>query len=246
MDRLVLLFACVAQIGCQSPTGFSPFGARQTRVPPPPTGVIGGDDYYSSPAPTDGSYIPPSRVPGEQITSVGPWRYWESANRNRQEPNSRSNSQSVASRAPQNLRTAASPNRNDDSRAIASNTQASQPLKTLKKSDRLAWQEPKFGTAYNNSSYSEFAQQQLPVGLPASPTSGSYAPIGSGYAPRLLPQTGPVAPLASQPVRIRSFPNSYSSQPLGIPVELAQFQNNGVRQASATSDWQRRYDDVRR
>ena len=92
MDRLVLLvFAFVAQVGCQTP--YYPFGVPQTRVPPPPTGVIGSGDYdqgagystpYSAPNPyQNSSYILPAQVPGEQITDVGPWRYWESAGEQR-------------------------------------------------------------------------------------------------------------------------------------------------------------------
>ena len=34
--------------------------------------------------PSIGSYIPPQRVPGETITGVGPWRYWESSAQNAQ------------------------------------------------------------------------------------------------------------------------------------------------------------------
>lgn len=246
MDRLVLLVACVAQIGCQSPTGYSLFGTRQTRVPPPPTGVIGGDDYYSSPAPTDGSYVPPQRVPGEQITGVGPWRYWESANKeNRARPASNLEPpQSSTSRQTESV-AARSSNQAVGSGVLVSRRTSDSPLSRVKKNDRLPWKEPTLGPVYSGSSYSEFAQQQLPVGIPTAVETST--PMGSDYPPRLLPQTGPVLPLAAKPVRIRSFPNSYSRQPVGIPVELAEYQDTTVRQASASSpDWQRRYDDVRR
>lgn len=235
MDRLVLLvFAFVAQVGCQAPgAGFSPFGAQQTRVPPPPTGVIGDGGNYYSPSPNSGAYIPPQQHPGEQITNVGPWRYWESA-----DTASRNNSLSRS--------TQMSPSSASDRQARTRGTSRSTPSPAapytaspsgLTKNDRLAWQHPFANSA---PTYSEFIEHDAPVAVARSP-------VGSGYAPRYLPQTGPTRPLVSAPVRVRGFTGTPARQSVAITPELAQFQYNGVRQANATSsNWQTRYDDIRR
>ena len=244
MDRLVLLvFTLVAQVGCQSPsTGYGLFAPQQTRVPPPPTGVIGdGGNYYSAPSLNTGASSAPvhplTHVPGEQITNVGRWRYWEAANANSQQRDRSGADPRTDSRRSDQL--GAGPPEfaqqpNESTRLATSRPKQSlatrrQPTSGLQKNDRLAWQSP----AVPAPSYTEFVTNNVPVG-------SSYAP------PQYLPATGPVTPIAA-PVRVRGFPNSYGRQSIGIPAELAQFRNNGVRQASASSSsWQPRYEDARR
>lgn len=70
--------------------------------------------------------------------------------------------------------------------------------------------------------------------------------------PRLLPPPGQTQPLASTQPRIRGFQNVRDRRDLNIPWQLADLRRNdtartsGVRPASANSNWQPRYDDVRR
>ena len=76
-------------------------------------------------------------------------------------------------------------------------------------------------------------------------------PLESQTAPGLRPSTGPMQPLVSAPPRVRGFRAVAGRRDLYIPEELAHLRSdvivgNGVRQASATSNWQQRYDDVRR
>ena len=54
-----------------SPSNAMPYGGRL--APPASQSPIGRRP------PSIGTYIPPVRGPGETITNVGPWRYWESA-----------------------------------------------------------------------------------------------------------------------------------------------------------------------
>ena len=73
--------------------------------------------------------------------------------------------------------------------------------------------------------------------------------VGSGVAPNRLNSPGPTEPLVAGAPRIR-FPNSAPQRPVTVPAELANLRNprmpEGVRQATAYSNWQSRYEDVRR
>lgn len=70
-------------------------------------------------------------------------------------------------------------------------------------------------------------------------------------APGLTATNGPSQPLVSTPPRVRGFQNVRDRRDLYVPQELADYRNqnlptSGVRQASGYSNWQPRYDDVRR
>lgn len=221
MDRLVLfIIACTAQVGCQSPVaGFDPFAVgRQTRVPPPPTGVIGRASEFNrtrAPAPPINAGAANQAWPATQYEDVG--RYWESA------------SNEVGTRIDQ--RVAQQPAARPQRRV----TPQSPTPGGLAQNDRLTWRDPN--------------TNGIPGPLPSySELSSGEPTVGTVFAPRLLPRTGPVSPIVSSPPRVRGFSNSYGRQDIHIPAELAEFQHsNGVRQASTvSSNWQPRYDDVRR
>ena len=242
MDRLALfvVVACVAQVGCQTP--YSPLTGQSTRVPAPPTGIIGSGDYYSAPPSSATSYVPPTYLPSEQVTNVGAWRYWESADGVR-EDNSQQNApaRSIASN-----RAAAPPVRQvapqlASTRPTAGSTDSDSSAAGLTRNDRLAWREPYVrGTNVlpnNNVSYSQFVRENPPVAA-----YNDTNVVGSGYVPGFLPNPGSVSPL-----RVRGFSPSYDRREVIVAPQLAEFLDNGVvRQASATSNWQPRYDDVKR
>ena len=100
--------------------------------------------------------------------------------------------------------------------------------------ERSYWLDPTTsGVREPIPTYSEFAASESSVG---------------GRVPGLLPG-GPAAPRSSsgQRVRPRAFPSSVGRQEIGIPAELAEFRSGGIRQASAaSSNWEQRYEDVRR
>lgn len=222
MDRLVLLVvACLAQVGCQTQTyDFTPFSiGRQTRVPPPPTGAVGNSQNIRFPTPAPppanaGAYLAPD-------ASYGTGRYWETA----------ADPAIDAARQNRLQRDAV------DARSLASTQPpaASNPP-ALRPNDRLSWRDP----GNNNTlgapvpSYREFAAEPI-VGTGASYatyTSPSYA------SPRAMPAPQNVSPIVSAPPRIRSFPSSHGNRRLVVPQELADIQNYGVRQASASTNWQ--------
>ncbi len=222
MDRLVLLVvACLAQVGCQTQTyDFTPFSiGRQTRVPPPPTGAVGNSQNIRFPTPAPppanaGAYLAPD-------ASYGPGRYWETA----------ADPAIDAARQNRLQRDAV------DARSLASTQPpaASNPP-ALRPNDRLSWRDP----GNNNTlaapvpSYREFAAE------PVVGTGASYATYTSpSYAsPRAMPTPQNVSPIVSAPPRIRSFPSSHGNRRLVVPQELADIQNYGVRQASASTNWQ--------
>lgn len=120
--------------------------------------------------------------------------------------------------------------------SVASNDRAADTKPSLQPNDGLNWLDP--AARYGQSTY-----EQSPYG--ASGSNGYVADRGRAYAPRLLPAPGATQPIVSAPPRIRGFPNT-GRQNLYVPPELAQFRSDGVRQASVNSQWQPRYDDMRR
>jgi len=128
----------------------------------------------------------------------------------------------------------------NDLPSFASNDRAADTKPSLQPNSVLNWLDP--------------APRQSPYGAPSYEPASSYglstsngyvADNGRAYAPRLLPAPGATQPLVSAPPRIRGF-SSAGRQDLYIPPELAQFRSDGVRQASVNSQWQPRYDDMRR
>ena len=236
MERLlVFVIACVAQVGCQSPNyGFDPFSVgRQTRVPPPPTGVVGTENGFRTPSPprppanAGASTWPPQSRPGEFDVHYGPERYWEAASTESATPLSRQ-TETVADRRASELDYPGSTN---------TARRATSP-RDLVKNDRLGWHDPAPAIYAGPSvpTYSEFASR--------NPVVGTYR--NGSTPPRLLQSTPTATPIASAP-RIRGFSGSYGQQPVRIPPQLADFRNDGIRQATATSSsWEPRYDDVRR
>ena len=222
MERLVLLVVLVfaMQVGCQAPvTGFDPLAmGRQTRVPPPPTGVVGRSaGGYSTPAPQAPGNAGASHWPATNLAA--PAEYWEPATQGRDPLGA---AQSPAQTPPASARSLAT---------------SSPAPRQLELNDRLSWrQQNPPARPRPVPTYAEFSRQQ--------PTGSSFPP---SYPPRLMPTTGLVTPLASAPPRLRGFTSSQGRQEIRIPAELAEFQNNGIRQASAPgAGWQPRYDDVRR
>jgi|GEM_PF-6435965 len=242
MDRLTLLvIACVALVGCQTP--YYPLtGQQSTRVPAPPTGIIGNGDYYSAtPAPPAGryppagtSYLPPSYGPGEQVTSVGASRYWESREGVREDrPQQVATARSVANNNSMPQQPLASTRTSSDAATRATSSAG------LTRNERLSWREPSIretNVPANNIPYSQFARNSPPVAAYDETNI-----VGSGYVPGYLPNPGYVSPL-----RVRGFPAGYNRREVVVEPQLAEFLENGVRQASATSTWQPRYDDVKR
>lgn len=243
MERLlVFVIACVAQVGCQSPNyGFDPFSVgRQTRVPPPPTGVVGTDNGYRAPLPprppanAGASTWPRQSRPGEFDVQYGPERYWEAASTQETTASSRQ-PETVADRRAVNDRR--SGELDYQSSTNTSRRATSTQPRNLVKNERLGWHDPApaFYAGPSVPTYSEFASR--------SPVSGTYR--GQSSPPRLLQNTPSATPIAAP--RIRGFTGSYGQQPVRIPAQLADFRNDGIRQATATSSsWESRFDDVRR
>lgn len=242
MDRLlVFVIACVAQVGCQSPnSGFDPFSVgRQTRVPPPPTGVVGTENGFRSPLPrppanAGASNWPSQSRPGEFDVHYGPERYWEAASTEQKTPSSRQ-TETVADRRALSDRRANELEYQDSPNTSRRDTP--NQSRNLVKNERLGWHDPapSFYAAPSVPTYSEFASR--------SPVSGTYR--GQSSPPRLLQNTPTSTPIAAP--RIRGFTGSYGQQPVQVPAQLADFRNDGIRQATATSSsWESRFDDVRR
>ena len=246
MDRLVLLIiVCITQVGCQSSTtGRTPFFGGPTRVPPPPTGVVGEMSDYQLPKPapppnagafvTPGNYAPSTYSPDAYY---GPGRYWESAGASHRDVGLASSRNGIPNLAETALR---QPPRKP-LRSAAVN-------KNLTPNDRLTWLDPDTkGIVGPLPSYTEFVE------TPAVGTGTGFADAGSGYvgsgyagtaAPRAFPQPGNVTPIPSAAPRFR-LAGAAGRQAVSIPPQLQEFQN-AVRQASATSSWETRYDDVLR
>lgn len=201
MDRLVLFVVVLSAVsGCQTPlTGFDPFAiGRQTRVPPPPTGVIGRQSELGRRAPVPPSLDSRTNSSMRANTYASEDRYWDSQ------------AETPAKRELANQ-----------------STRPPQSDAVLTQSNSLNW-----STASPLPSYSEL--------------SGKARPADAAYGPQLLPNTGPVSPIASAPVRVRGFQNSPGRQNLTLPPGLEEFPGD-VRQASAISPrWEPRYDDLRR
>lgn len=224
MDRLILfVVACIAQVGCQAPVGgLFPFAnSSATRVPPPPTGVIGRPGYYPEPP----SSLPPfgagtSTFPPVEYTSPGGnWQPTSGPDDNRRRVDA----------------------------AFAANSAVPTPDHTpVKKSDALTWLDP--DTKGIPGPLPHYDQSSSVVAYP-SPRHNFENRPPARYQPRLLPRTGPVESLppgsvaAAPPVRaaprIRGFVNS-GVQPLRVPAELAKFRNPDVLQASADQEWNSR------
>ena len=232
MDRLTLLFACVALVGCQAPRpNFNPFAITgQTRVPPPPTGAVGNQGSYDqqvpSLAPAPGLAPPPSpplnRGSGTRgddgFSSSGTWH----PNSPGRDPEARrSNSNGVS-----------------DSVRLA-NAQSAEVI--VQRNDRLTWLDPHDRSPTTPS---------LIVESPSVVSYPSSAADNVVVRPRPLPGTGPVQPLAGQsasvpsvspPLRIRGFVNS-GVRPVQIPAQLAQLQGEDrAPLRTASNRWQARF-----
>lgn len=100
------------------------------------------------------------------------------------------------------------------------------------------------------------SQANLNSGNPSASWVDPLAPSGDFTPDRLpaglSPSNGPGVPLVATPPRIRGFHQSPQRRAVSVPQELAQLQNpafgssTAVRQASGYSNWQPRYDDIRR
>ena len=259
MDRLFLFaVACVSQVGCQLP--YAPLGTPSTRVPPPPTGVIGDGAYYTEPLgrnsqgfngpPSITSNIPPLRGPGEEINYVGPWRYWESArdrslvSRDLRDPRALQAADGRRSLSSAGVRLASADIPPDLRDRTVPATQSTDPNSNLTRNDRLDWGSPyrssSFATGSSTPTDTSFRQRQAyantsPRNVAATPSQVT----GSSYrAPRPLPQVAASAPIPSAPVRVRGFSGSSERREVAVAQEFYDF-DGGVRQASVGTPGQR-------
>lgn len=236
MERLILfVIACSTQIGCQAPgqQRYDVYPRTQSRVPPPPTGVVGpGTNFYNTPAPMPPVEAGAALWPSNDYGSPG--RYWESADARL------AGTRSVAQDS----------NRGYDNRTAQLRAAApprEENLSNLTRNDQIAWRDP--DTKAITGPLSHYDNRGTIQDPPVSR-------VGSGLAqrePQLLPRARRTQPLISNqmysappnaPPRVRGFANT-GSRAVTVPAEL---QDDRVRQASAAAaaNPQPRYDDLRR
>jgi len=230
MDRLILFaVVCIAQLGCQTPGArFDPLAiGRQTRISPPPTGVVGaGSNFYDTPTP-----LPP--------VDAGAYA-WPSANPNATNhyPGQTGFGGGFTNNSDRRLSSAASSSTfgagSSDARDVAGSE-----LTQLRNVDQLPWRDPAQNQpsgGFSNNVNDQFANSTY------AGAGGGVSPYGGfSQQPNRLPDTGQLQPLVARQMYVTppvSAPPRIvraQGQPLGLPPELAQFQENGVRQASAAS-----------
>lgn len=238
MDRLILFaVVCIAQLGCQTPGArFDPLAfGRQTRISPPPTGVVGaGSNFYDTPTPRPpvdaGAYAWPSANPNSTNRYPGQTGFGGgfTDNSDRRVP-------SVASSSSFDLGSVA------DGGDVAGTE-----LTQLRNVDQLPWRDPAqrlSSGGLSNSVNDQFANSAYAGAGGSGYSNGGGSPYGGfSQQPNRLPETGQLQPLVARQMYVTppvSAPPRIvraQGQPLSLPPELAaQFQENGVRQASAAA-----------
>jgi hypothetical protein len=184
----------------------------QTRVPPPPTGVVGRGDFSQSPLPpaNAGAAISPLR------DYASPGNYWQ---RNGSGPGSMNGEASPSTSNVSDTRV-----REGDRLNWLDPASKETPGRAFEYGDPSVVAFPT-AAGYSNPQ-SEFQPRFLP-------RTGSVTPLAAG------PRSNPA--VVSSPPRVRGFSHA-GVQELRVPAELAEFQGNAVRQASgSTQEWQSRY-----